>query len=40
VGKVHIQIENRGNYYYGFAGHTDILTASVEAFISAINKIV
>jgi 2-isopropylmalate synthase len=40
VGKVHIQIENRGKLYYGFAGHTDILTASVEAFINAINKIV
>src|SRR5512133_155938 len=40
VGKVHIQIENRGKFYYGFAGHTDILTASVEAFIGAINKIV
>ena len=40
VGKVHIQIENRGKLYYGFAGNTDILTASVEAFINAINKIV
>ncbi|MFO7370449.1 MAG: 2-isopropylmalate synthase [Bacteroidales bacterium] len=40
IGKVHIQIENRNKYYYGFAGHTDILTASVEAFINAINKIV
>ena len=40
VGKVHIQIENRGNYYYGFAGNTDIVTASVEAFINALNKIV
>jgi len=40
VGKVHIQIENKGKYYYGFAGHTDIITASVEAFINAINKIV
>lgn len=40
VGKVHIQIENRGKYYYGFAANTDILTASVEAFINAINKIV
>jgi 2-isopropylmalate synthase len=40
VGKVHIQIENRGKQYYGFAGHTDIITASVEAFINAINKIV
>jgi len=39
LGKVHVQIENRGNYYYGFAGNTDILTASVEALINAINKI-
>jgi 2-isopropylmalate synthase len=40
LGKVHIQIENRGKFYYGFAGNTDILTASVEALINAINKIV
>jgi 2-isopropylmalate synthase len=40
VGKVHIEIENRGKQYYGFAGHTDIITASVEAYINAINKIV
>jgi 2-isopropylmalate synthase len=39
IGKVHIQIENRGKFYYGFAANTDILTASVEAFINAINKI-
>ena len=40
LGKVHVQIENRGKVYYGFAGNTDIFTASVEAFIDAINKIV
>jgi 2-isopropylmalate synthase len=40
LGKVHVQIENRGNYYYGFAGNTDILTASAEALINAINKII
>ncbi len=40
LGKVHIQIENRGNYYHGFSANTDIITASVEAFINAINKIV
>jgi 2-isopropylmalate synthase len=40
LGKVHIQIENRGKMYYGFSGNTDIITASVEAFIDAINKIV
>ncbi|MBN2522155.1 MAG: 2-isopropylmalate synthase [Bacteroidales bacterium] len=40
LGKVHIQVENKGSIYYGFSGHTDIITASVEAFIDAINKIV
>ncbi len=40
LGKVHIQIENKNRVYYGFSGHTDIITASVEAFIDAINKIV
>ncbi len=39
LGKVHIQIENKGKLYYGFSGHTDIITASVEAFIDAVNKI-
>lgn len=39
LGKVHIQIENKGKTYYGFSGNTDIITASVEAFIDAINKI-
>ena len=39
IGKVHIQIENKGNYYYGFSGNTDVVTASVEALIDAINKI-
>ena len=40
LGKVHMQIENRGRLYYGFSGNTDIVTASVEAFIDAVNKIV
>ncbi len=40
VGKVHIQIESKGNYYYGFAGDTDIVTASVEALLDAVNKVV
>jgi 2-isopropylmalate synthase len=39
-GKVHVQIENRGKFYYGFAANTDIITASVEALIDALNKIV
>ncbi|MBN2214557.1 MAG: 2-isopropylmalate synthase [Bacteroidales bacterium] len=40
IGKVHIQIENKGKYYYGFSGNTDVVTASVEALIDAINKII
>lgn len=39
VGKVHIQLENNGNYYYGFSANTDIITASAEAFINAISKV-
>ncbi|OFY45017.1 MAG: 2-isopropylmalate synthase [Bacteroidetes bacterium GWF2_40_14] len=40
VGKVHIQIENKGNIYYGFSANTDIITASVEALIDAVSKII
>ena len=39
IGKVHIQIEHQEKIYYGFSAHTDIVTASVEAFIDAISKI-
>jgi 2-isopropylmalate synthase len=39
IGKVHVQIENKGKIYYGFSGNTDIITASVEALIDAISKI-
>ena len=39
VGKVHIQIEYEGNFYYGFSANTDIVTASVEAYVNAISKI-
>ncbi|MDR2286533.1 MAG: 2-isopropylmalate synthase [Prevotellaceae bacterium] len=38
VGKVHIQVEHNSKVYYGFAANTDIVTASVEAFIDAVNK--
>jgi 2-isopropylmalate synthase len=34
-----VQLENKGNLYYGFSANTDIVTASVEAFIDAISKI-
>jgi 2-isopropylmalate synthase len=39
LGKVHIQVEHQGKTYYGFSANTDIITASVEAFIDAIAKI-
>ncbi len=39
LGKVHIQIEHQNKIYYGFGTSTDIITASVEAFIDAISKI-
>jgi len=39
IGKVHVQVENRGKLYYGFSANTDIITASVEAFLDALSKI-
>ena len=38
VGKVHMQVEYDGRMYYGFGANTDIVTASVEAYIDCINK--
>ena len=38
MGKVHMQVEYNGNLYYGFGANTDIVTASVEAYIDCINK--
>jgi 2-isopropylmalate synthase len=40
IGKVHVQVEHRGKIYYGFSGSTDIVNASVEAFLDAVSKIV
>lgn len=40
VGKVHMQVEYNGSVYYGFGANTDIVAASVEAYINAINKFV
>ncbi|OPZ96207.1 MAG: 2-isopropylmalate synthase [Bacteroidetes bacterium ADurb.Bin416] len=40
TGKVHMQVEYDGVVYYGFSGNTDIVTASVEAYVDAINKFV
>ena len=38
MGKVHMQVEYDGKVYYGFGANTDIVTASVEAYIDCINK--
>ncbi len=38
IGKVHMQVEYNGHVYYGFGANTDIVTASVEAYIDCINK--
>ncbi len=40
IGKVHMQVEHEGVNYYGFSANTDIVTASAEAFINAVNKFV
>ena len=37
---VHMQVENEGRVYYGFGASTDIVTASIEAYVDCINKIV
>ena len=36
--KVHMQVEHDGHVYYGFGSDTDIVTASVDAYIDCINK--
>ncbi len=36
--KVHVQVENDGHVYYGFAANTDIVCATVEAYVDCINR--
>ena len=38
VGKVHMQVEYDNQVFYGFGANTDIIAASVEAYIDCINK--
>ena len=38
MGKVHMQVEYDKQIYYGFGANTDIIAASVEAYIDCINK--
>ena len=40
LGKVHVQVAYKGNILYGFTANTDIVTASVEAYIDAHAQIV
>ena len=40
LGKVHMQVEYKGHNYYGFGANTDIVAASVEAYIDCINKFI
>ncbi|MFO7868041.1 MAG: 2-isopropylmalate synthase [Bacteroidales bacterium] len=39
-GRVSVQIECENNYFYGFGVDTDIVTASAEAFVDAISKVI
>lgn len=38
VAKVHMQVEYENHIYYGFGAGTDIVQASVDAYLDAINK--
>nr|WP_320118615.1 2-isopropylmalate synthase [uncultured Marinifilum sp.] len=40
LGKVHVQIEYKGCTYYGFGADVDIITASVEALVDALSKVI
>ncbi len=37
--KVHVQVGDEGRVYYGFGASTDIVTASIDAYVDCLNKI-
>lgn len=39
IGKVHVQLGSDSLVYYGFAAHSDIVLAAVNAYIDALNKV-
>ncbi len=39
VSKVNMQVSHKGKHYYGFGVSTDIVSASVNAYVDALNKI-
>lgn len=38
-GKVHIQISKDGMFHYGFGADTDVIYASAQAYLEAVNKV-
>lgn len=40
LGKVHIQVSYKGNFYYGFGTDTDIVVASAKAYLNVLNKVI
>lgn len=40
IGKVHIQIAFKGNVFYGFGSDTDIIVATVRAYLDSLSKII
>lgn len=38
LGKVYVQFAYKGNIYYGFGADTDIVTASVKAYLDGLSK--
>ncbi len=40
LGKVHVQVEYKKIMYYGFGADTDVIVASVKAYLDALNKII
>ncbi len=40
TGKVHMQINHDNKSYYGFGADTDIVTASIDAYLDAVNKFI
>ena len=39
VGKVHIQVLSENKVFYGFSADTDIVTASVNAYLDAVSQV-
>ena len=40
LGKVHVQLKDEGGkVHHGFSAHEDLITAAIEAYLDAINKI-